>query len=140
LRQLAVKCLICGCNSAEGRIGDEIDDDIAPAQKNWIRWNCRYETTYNSSILRERVCKDKTNKGDRNSPNTFTTIEYLLICTECQYQTGYGYLWFAIQEGREHVLSSGHKLVTISEIVWHEDKLLEIIRIDIKSTPGSSSS
>jgi hypothetical protein len=33
---------------------------------------------------------------------------------------------------RDHILSSGHKLVTISEIIWEEDKALEIIQIDIK--------
>jgi hypothetical protein len=44
----------------------------------------------------------------------------------------YGYLWFAVHDGREHALSSGHKSVTISEIVWQKDKALQIIRIDIK--------
>jgi hypothetical protein len=57
----------------------------------------------------------------------------LLICLECKHQTPYGYLWFAICDGREHVLTSGHKLVTISEIVWQNDsKAVEIIRIEIK--------
>ena len=64
-----------------------------------------------------------------------STIEYLLTCMECNgdHHIGYyGYLCFAMQDGREHVLTSRHKLVTISEIVWDNDEALEIIRIDIK--------
>ena len=38
----------------------------------------------------------------------------------------------AIQDGREHVLTSGHKFATISQIVWEENKALAIIKIDIK--------
>jgi hypothetical protein len=49
-----------------------------------------------------------------------------------QYYQNLPYLWFAIQDGRDHILSSGNKLVTISEIIWEEDKALEIIQIDIK--------
>jgi len=63
-----------------------------------------------------------------------STIEYLLTSMECNgdHHIGYyGYLWFAVQDGREHVLISRHKLVTISEIVWDNDKALEIIRIEI---------
>jgi hypothetical protein len=76
-------------------------------------------------------------KNDKlNSYSTvISTIEYLLTCMECDehHHIGYyGYLWFAVQDGREHVLISRHKLVTISEIVWDNDKVLEIIRIDIK--------
>jgi len=101
-------------------IYDEIDFDIAHGQKDWICWNC-YSTTYGAYPVGGTVNKD-SNRGKRIS-NTFTTIEYLLICIECQYQTGYDYLWFAIQDGREHVLSSGHKSVTISEIVWQDNKV-----------------
>jgi hypothetical protein len=119
-----MKCRICGYDS------DEEGEDISPGQKNGICWNCWYETSYNSYIVRGTIIKD-INKV-RKSSNTVTTLEYLLICKECQHQTGYGYLWFAIQDGREHVLSSGHKLVTISEIVWQDDEASEIIRINIK--------
>ena len=52
----------------------------------------------------------------------------LLICLECKHQTPYGYLWFAICYGREHVLTSEHKQVTITEIIWQNDKA-EILRI-----------
>jgi hypothetical protein len=55
----------------------------------------------------------------------------LLICLECKHQTPY--FWFAICEGREHVLTSEHKQVTITEINWQNDKALEILRIEIKS-------
>jgi hypothetical protein len=76
-------------------------------------------------------------KNDKlNSYSTvISTIEYLLACMECDehHHIGYyGYLSFAVQDGREHVLTTRHKLVTISEIVWDNDKALEIIRIDIK--------
>jgi hypothetical protein len=67
-----------------------------------------------------------------NSSDIVNTIEYLLSCIDCKQQTGYGYLSFAIQDAREHVLTSGHKLVTISEIIWEDDKALEVIQIDIK--------
>src|SRR5919108_695200 len=50
---------------------------------------------------------------NNNTSNIVHTIEYLLICLDCKHQTSYGYLWFAICDGREHVLTSGHKLVTI---------------------------
>jgi hypothetical protein len=104
-----------GYDSDEEGEDDEIDYDIAPGQKNGISWNCWYATTYNSYNVKDIIIKD-INKV-RKSSNTVTTLEYLLVCIECQHQTGYGYLWFAIQDGREHVLSSGHKLVTISEVV-----------------------
>jgi hypothetical protein len=129
-----MKCGKCGYNSDEEGADEEIDYDIAPGQKNSICWNCWYET-YNAG---DTIIKD-INKI-RNSSNTVTTLEYLLICVECKHQTGYGYLWFAIQDGREHVLFSGHKLVTISEIVWQDDEALEILRIDIKHEKGESRS
>ena len=50
----------------------------------------------------------------------YTTIEYILKYLESDdhHPTGYyGYLWFALQEARDHVLSNRHRLVTISEIV-----------------------
>ena len=39
----------------------------------------------------------------------------------------------AIYGGREHVLTSEHKQVTITEINRQNDKALEILRIEIKS-------
>ena len=74
----------------------------------------------------------KDTSSIENSIATITTIEYLLSCIECKHQTPYGYLWFAIQDGREHVLTRGHKSVTISEIIWEENKALENIHMDIK--------
>jgi hypothetical protein len=68
-----------------------------------------------------------------NSSNTVNTIEYLLICLDCKYQTPYGYPSFAVCDARDHVLTSEHNQVTISEITWHNDKTLEILRIEIKS-------
>lgn len=74
----------------------------------------------------------KATKKIASFSNIIATIEYLLICLDCKHQTPYSYLWFAICDGREHVLTSGHKLVTISEIVWQNEQALEIIRIEIK--------
>ncbi|HET7284947.1 MAG TPA: hypothetical protein VFI70_09705 [Nitrososphaeraceae archaeon] len=36
-------------------------------------------------------------------------------------------------DARDHVLTSEHKQVTITEIIWQNDKALEILRIEIKS-------
>ena len=74
----------------------------------------------------------KDTNSIENSIATITTIEYLLSCIECKHQTSYDYLWFAIQDGKDHVLTRGHKSVTISEIIWEEDKALENIQMDIK--------
>jgi hypothetical protein len=70
---------------------------------------------------------------NNNSSHIVNTIEYLFICLDCKHQTPYGYLWFAICDGREHVLTSKHKQVAITEIIWQNDKALEILRIVIKS-------
>ena len=40
-----------------------------------------------------------------NSSNTVNTIEYLLICLDCKYQTPYAYLWFAICDGNRNKIS-----------------------------------
>jgi hypothetical protein len=53
-----------------------------------------------------------------NSSDTVNSIEYLLIYPDRKCQTPYGYLWFAVCDGREHVLTSEHKQVTITEIIW----------------------
>jgi hypothetical protein len=76
----------------------------------------------------------KDTNGIESRINRITTIEYLLSCIECEHQTPYAYLWFAVQDGREHVLTSEHKQVTITEINWQNEKALEILRIDIKSS------
>ena len=73
-------------------------------------------------------------KGNNSNSNVVSIIEYILICLDCKYQTPYGYLWFAICDGREHVLTSKHKIVTITEIIWQNDKALEILQIQIKSS------
>lgn len=57
----------------------------------------------------------------------------LTICGLYTSTTGL-YLWFAISDGREHVLTTKHKHVTITEIMWQNDKALERLRIEINST------
>lgn len=125
-------CKICGFNLAQSE-EDELDFEIAAAYNDGLCWNCWCKRAYgnNANNIKD-ITKIKNIDKISNYSNIITTIEYLLICMECQHQTGYAYLWFAIQDGREHVLTSRHKLVTISEIVWEKDKALEIIRIDIK--------
>jgi hypothetical protein len=49
-----------------------------------------------------------------------TGNDYTLKYIECDdhHPTGYyAYLWFALQEARDDVLSNRHKLVTLAEIV-----------------------
>ena len=53
----------------------------------------------------------------------------LTICGLYTSTTG---LWFAISDGREHVLTTKH--VTITEIMWQNDKALERLRIEMNST------
>ena len=60
--QFPMKCRICGCNSDEECVDDEIDFDTAHGQKNWICWNCWYDITYGSYTVKETVNKD-SNKG-----------------------------------------------------------------------------
>ncbi|HEY6886099.1 MAG TPA: hypothetical protein VI278_18870 [Nitrososphaeraceae archaeon] len=43
-------------------------------------------------------------------------------------------IYGAISDGREHDLTTKHKHVTITEIMWQNDKALERLRIEINST------
>ena len=129
-----MKCKVCGydlgLDTDEDRDTKIVEDEVSEVHSNNLCWNCWYEATYGpGNKLRDRL---GTRTGNKNMSATITTIEYLLSCIKCKHQTPYGYLWFAIQDAREHVLTSGHKLVTISEIMWEEDKALENIHIDIK--------
>ena len=122
-----MKCKLC-CRdlNKEGEY-DELDHGIAEAHQNGICRNCWwrcYKTTYYDyahNITPEPITKDT--KKIAGSSNIITTIEYLLICLDCKYQTPYGYLWFAVCDGREHVLTRDHKQVTITEIIWQNDNL-----------------
>jgi hypothetical protein len=113
-----MKCKLCGCDlNKEGEYDDELDRGIAEAHQNGICLNCwmGYKTTYYDYA--HNITPLPLTKGTKkigSSSSKTPTIEYLLICLECKHQTPYGYLWFAICDGREHVLSSGHKLVKIS--------------------------
>jgi hypothetical protein len=73
-------------------------------------------------------------KYNNSTSDIINTIEFLLICLDCKHQTPYGYLWFAISDGREHVLTTKHKHVTITEIRWQNNKALKRLRIEINST------
>jgi hypothetical protein len=84
-----------------------------------------YQTNYDVNNIPAKMIK----KGNNSNSNVISTIEYILICLDCKYQNPYGYLWFAICDGREHVLTSKHKIATITEIIWQN----EILRIQIKS-------
>jgi hypothetical protein len=82
-----------------------------------FRWRIWRRWTYGDNANTIAYNTKMRDINEINSSNIITTIEYLLICPECQHQTDYSYLWFAISDGRDHVLTSRHKLVTISEIV-----------------------
>lgn len=127
-----MKCKLCGCNLDKEDDDNELDFDISAAHKAGLCLNCWFKRTYGDANKMTDYTGVKNINKISTSSNTSTTIEYLLTCIECQNQTGYGYLWFAVQDGRDHVFTSRHKLVTISEIVWNNDRALEIIRIDIK--------
>ena len=128
-----MKCKLCGHDlhsNIDQDTNNKIDEyEISEVQSNNLCWNYWYKPTYG------HVNKVRDNLGkttENNMSATITTIEYILSCIECKHQTEYGYLWFAIQDAREHVLTSRHKLVAIPEIIWEEDKASEIIHMDIK--------
>jgi hypothetical protein len=129
-----LKYKVCGkdldSDTDEDKDNETIGYGISDPYSNDLCGSCWYEATTYGHGNNGGDTRGKTTTY--NSSTTITTIEYLLSCIKCKYQTGYSYLWFSIQDGREHVLTSGHKLVTISEIIWEEDKALEIIQIDIK--------
>jgi hypothetical protein len=108
-----------------------LDYEVLEANENSLCWKCLlwYKTDYEVNNIPTKMVR----KGNNNLCNVINTIEYVLICLDCKYQTPCGYLWLAICDGREHVLTSKHKIVTITEIVWQNDKASEILRIQIKS-------
>jgi len=53
-------------------------------------------------------------------------IEYLLVCTKCEEQTGYSYPLFALQNAWEHILNTEHNVVTILEIAYDRGIIHEI--------------
>ena len=67
------------------------------------------------TILDWKIKKDQT---ERNSTYKGCIIEYLLVCTKCEEQTGYSYPLFALQNAWEHILNTEHNVVTILEIVY----------------------
>jgi hypothetical protein len=91
-----MKCKLCGKDLDEESEVDEKISDMTATYENELCWNCWYERTYGdnaNTIAYDTKMKDI---NEINSSNIITTIEYLLICPECQHQTGYSYLWFAI--------------------------------------------
>jgi hypothetical protein len=106
-----MKCRMCGRDFGKEGIGEKIDHKIAKAHEIGLCSNCWYDTTDNDA----NKTVPKVRNDGWNFSNTFTTIEYLVTCIECDEHNPigyYGYLWFATQDGREHVLSRRHKLVT----------------------------
>ena len=74
---------------------------------------------------------DKKDQTERNSTYKGCIIEYLLVCTKCEEQTGYSYPLFALQNAWEHILNTEHNVVMILEIVYdrgiiHENKRVKI--------------
>jgi hypothetical protein len=108
-----------------------LDYEVLEANDNGLCRNCLlwYNTNYDVNNISAKMIR----KDNNNLCNVIGTIEYVLICLDCKYQTPCGYLWFAICDRREHVLTSKHKIVTITEIIWQNDKASGILRIQIKS-------
>ena len=69
---------------------------------------------------------------ERNSTYKGCVIEYLLICTKCEGQTGYSCPLFALQNAWEHILITEHNLVTILEIVYEQGIIHENKRVNIQ--------
>jgi hypothetical protein len=59
-------------------------------------------------------------------------MEYLLICTRCEEQTGYSCPLFALQNALEHIPITQHNLVTILEIVYDRGIIHENKRVNIE--------
>jgi hypothetical protein len=130
-----MKCKLCRrnlTNEADKEYDDDedLDYEVLEASENSLCRNCLLwnNTNYDVNNIPTRMVRNCIN----NLCNVISTIEYVLICLDCKYQTPYSYLWLAICDGREHVLTSKHKIVTITEIVWQNDKASEILRIQIK--------
>ena len=72
------------------------------------------------------------NQTERNSTYKGCIIEYLLVCTKCEEQTGYSYPLFALQNAWEHILNTEHNVVTILEIVYDRGIIHENKRVNIE--------
>jgi hypothetical protein len=60
---------------------------------------------------------DYNRNQTENSTHKGCIMEYLLICTKCEEQTGYSCPLFALQNAWEHIPITQHNLVTILEIL-----------------------
>jgi hypothetical protein len=72
--------------------------------------------------------------NDRNQTENSThkgcIMEYLLICTKCEEQTGYSCPLFALQNAWEHIPITQHNLVTILEILYDRGLIHKNKRVD----------
>ena len=77
--------------------------------------------------------EDKKDQTEINSTYGGCIIEYLLVCTKCEEQTGYNYPLFALQNAWEHILITEHNVVTdILEIVYNRGIIHENKRVNIE--------
>jgi hypothetical protein len=76
--------------------------------------------------------EDKKDQTERNCTYEGCIIEYLLVCTKCEVQTGYSYPLFALQNAWEHILNTEHNVVTILEIVYDRGIIHENKRVNIE--------
>ena len=90
------------------------------------RWRIEYDDKNNIRL------EEKKDQTGRNSTYKGCIIEYLLVCTKCEEQTGYSYPLFALQNAWEHILNTEHNVVTILEIVYDRGIIHENKRVNIE--------
>lgn len=106
-----MKCKLCGHilnNEADGEYDDDdLDYEVLETNENGLCRKCLlwHQTNYDVNNIPAKMIR----KGNNSNSNVVSIIQYVLICLDCKYQTPYGYLWIAICEGREHVLTSNIK-------------------------------
>ena len=97
-------------------------------------------TIYEDNLYRNRQQDEKDDENDtrlndrnqteRNSTHKGCVIEYLLICTKYEEQTGYNCPLFALQYAWEHIPITQHNLVTILEILYDRGLIHKNKRVD----------
>jgi rubredoxin len=71
-----MKCKLCGHilnNEADGEYDEDLDYDVLETNEN--------------GLCRKCLLWYQTRKGNNSNSNAVSTIEYVLICLDCKYQT-----------------------------------------------------
>lgn len=127
-----MKDKVCRCKEEEEEGCCSCADNKTTHQKS--------STIYEDNLYRNRRQDEKDDENDtrlndrnqteRNSTHKGCVIEYLLICTTYEEQTGYGCPLFALQYAWEHIPMTQHNLVTILEILYDRGLIYNNKRVD----------